>query len=576
MHVSAVSSHCKSIVSRRAWIGCVVLVGTTVFANCDETDLFRQLGADSSRGGENGAGGSSAGGGAGGAGAGGAGAGGAAGTGGAAAIGVCPSFDLSPSFELAPAAPGQNYVRCQTLGPEADWQAIAIASDGRHVAARTSGGTVRLIATDPWHEVAQIASPLGVLDAAAFTPDGQALAVLSAEMGEVTVWRASDGAPLATYASPPASTIDGTASSLAYSSDGSRLATSLGTVIDSTGAVTSWKTGAPIVTSLVINPENLDLGEAIPRLTFTAGDATLLVDTAYQVGDSPPSTRLELRVAATGQQTVLFDLFSRALSGFALSSDRRRLALAITAEGAVGGFSPGLAIDDAVTGAVLVSDPSFTGTVLGFSDDGQQLFTQTDAIVSALATQDLHTISQFAWPDGAVFLGVSPAGDLVGGNLTQPTGGSTTWFDPTTGAPVRSVGYPLQQIAWTPDGRLGAGIGDTATLFHLWREPDGAKLCAPELRGPAAPTLAALGTFDDPNQTPTLSSDDGSIVVTNPIVIHTHATNWTALHVNAAADGSLLRVFGATGGGGRMIAISQPSGARLFTTQGLNVAVWCR
>ncbi len=504
------------------------------------------------------------------------GAGEAGGAGGANAVGVCSAFDLSPSFELAPSAPGQSYVRCQTLGPEADWQEVAIASDGQHIAARTGAGTVRLIATSPWHEVAQIASPLGVLDAAAFTPDGQALAVLSAEMGEVTVWRASDGTRIAAFAAPPASTIDATASSLAYSLDGTRLATSLGALIDATGAVTSWKTGAPIATSLVLNPENLDLGEAIPELSFTAGDSTLFVDTAYQIGNSPPSTRLELRVAATGQQTVLFDLFSRALSGYALSSDRRKLALAITDEGSVGGFPPGLAIHDAVSGATLVADPSFTGTVLGFSRDGTELFTESDTIVSALSTADLHTLSQFSWPEGTVFLGVSPAGDVVGTNLTQPTGGSTTWFDPATGATARAVAYPLQQIVWTPDGQLGAGTGDPAVLFHVWHEPDGAALCAPGLRGPAPPALAALGTFDDPAQTPTATSDDGTIVVTNPFVIHTHATDWTALHVSAASDGSLLRVFGATGGSARMIAISQPSGARLYTVQGADVAVWCR
>jgi WD40 repeat protein len=497
--------------------------------------------------------------------------------GGTSAVGVCSAFDLSPSFELASSAPGQNYVRCQTLGPEAGWQEIAIAADGQHVAARTGAGTVRLIATNPWHEVAQIASPLGVLDAMAFAPDGQLLAVLSAEMGEVSVWRSGDGTRVASFAAPPGSTIDAILSSLAYSSDGTQLATSLGALINvSTGAMTSWKTGAPLNTSLVVNPESQDLGEAVPELAFTAGDSTLFVDTLYQIGNSPQSTRLELRMPASGHQTVLFDMYSRALSGYALSFDRRKLALAITEEGAVAGFRPGLAIDDAVTGAVLVADPRFTGTVLGFSRDGSQLFTLSDTVVSALSTGDLHTVAQFAWPAGTVFLGVSPDGDVVGTNLTEPTGGSTTWFDPATGVTVRTAGYWLRQIVWTPDGQLGAGTGDTAALFHVWHDPDGAALCAPGLRGPAAPTLAALGTFDDPAQTPSATSDDGSIVVADAFVIHTHATDWTALHVNAASDGSLLRTFGATGGNARMLAISQPSGARLFTGQGPDVAVWCR
>ena len=149
-------------------------------------------------------------------------------------------------------------MRCQTLGPEADWQEIAIASDGQHVAARTALARAAAIATNPWHEVAQVASPLGVLDAAAFTPDGQSLAVLSAEMGEVTLWRAGDGTRIASFAVPPGSTIDAIASSLAFSSDGTQLATSLGATMNvSTGAVTSWKTGAPLETSLVVNPESL-------------------------------------------------------------------------------------------------------------------------------------------------------------------------------------------------------------------------------------------------------------------------------------------------------------------------------
>jgi len=588
MQISAVS-RCHSIVSLRGLVGLVALtvpIAAATLAGCNDPELVRQLG-NQRQGGQAGsgygAGGSASG--AGGAvvvGSGGSGAGGCAGAdggiAGASAVGVCAAFDLSPSFELAPSAPGQNYVRCQTIGPEADWQEIAIASDGQHVAARTSAGTVRLIATNPWHEVAQIASPLGMLDAAAFTPDGQSLAVLSGEMGEVTVWRAGDGTRVASFAAPPASTIGVIASSLAFSSDGTRLATSLGAVINvSTGAATSWKTGATLNTTLVVNPESLDLGEAIEEIAFTAGDSTLFVDTLYQIGNSPESTRLELRMPASGHQTVLFDMYTRALSGYALSSDRRKLAVAVTEEGAVAGFRPGLAIYDAVTSAVLLADPAFTGTVLGFSRDGSQLFTLSDTIVSALSTDDLHPLTQFSWPEGTVFLGVSPAGDVVGTNLSLPSGGgSTTWFDPATGATVRSAGYPLRQIVWTPDGQLGAGTGDPAALFHVWHEPDGAPLCAPGLRGPAAPTLNALGTFDDPAQTPTASSDDGSIVVTNPIAIHTHAADWTALHVNAASDGSLLRVFGATGGGVRTVAMSQPSGERLYTMQGLDIAVWCR
>jgi hypothetical protein len=212
-------SRCNSIVSLRGFLGLVAstaLIAAPALAGCDDPDLVRHLGSQSSSGqagSASGAGGRASGsGGAVASGNGGSGAGGAGGcaggvgdagsAGGTSAVGVCSAFDLSPSFELAPSAPGQNYVRCQTLGPEAGWQEIAIAADGQHVAARTGAGTVRLIATNPWHEVAQIASPLGVLDAMAFAPDGQLLAVLSAEMGEVSVWRSGDGTRVASFATP--------------------------------------------------------------------------------------------------------------------------------------------------------------------------------------------------------------------------------------------------------------------------------------------------------------------------------------------------------------------------------------
>jgi WD40 repeat protein len=505
---------------------------------------------------------------------------------GGGAVGVCGRIALDSSFELAPAAHGQEYVRCRTLGPEGDWH-VTLSADGRYLAARTGAGTVRLIATHPWQEVAQMASPLGVFDAAAFSPDGTTLALLSAEMGEVTLWRVSDGKRLRSFTAPPASTIDGFASALAYSSDGKRLATSLGAVdfnsqgvtfgaiIDlPSGVVTDW-TGAPISTPLVVNPENLFLGVAIPQIVYTAGNAQVFVETLYQIGNSPTSTRLELRNAATGQATVLFSFFSRGLNGFAVSSDRRQIALGLTAEAQVAGFSPGIFIYDAVTAAVLVSDPASTSVVLGFSKDGKRLFTQNGPSVEVLATSDLHVITQFPWSAGATFLAVSPGDDLV----AVLNGATTAWLDSSTGATVRTVAYPLTDVSWSRDGRLGAGSGDPAALFHFWRERNGQPLCAPPPRGPAAPPLASLGTVFSPgfgSGGSFATSDDGSIIVTNVAVLHTHSTDWTSLQVSAASDGTLLRVFGATPTT-TSIAIAHPSGARLFTPQGAaDIAVWCR
>jgi len=157
---------------------------------------------------------------------------------------------------------------------------------------------------------------------------------------------------------------------------------------------------------------------------------------------------------------------------------------------------------------------------------------------------------------------------------TSPSRGSTSWFDPATGAVVRAVAYPLQQVVWTPDGKLGAGTGDPAALFHLWSEPAGAALCAPVVSGAPAPGLDSEGAFFDPLAMQMLTSDDGSVVITNPVVLHAHATDWNALNV-ANPDGSTLRVFGAVPEG-RAISIAHPSGARLYTVQGPDIAVWCR
>jgi hypothetical protein len=307
-------------------------------------------------------------------------------------------------------------------------------------------------------------------------------------------------------------------------------------------------------------------------MLYTACDAQVFVETLYQIGNSNTSTRLELRDAATGQATVLFSMFSRALNGFAVSSDRRLVALGRTAEAQVAGFSPGLFVYDAVTGSVLASDATSTDVVLGFSANGKRLFTLNGSVLKVLATSDLHVITQFPWPAGATFLAVSPADDLV-----ATIGATTSWLDSSTGATIRTVPYPLTEVTWTGDGRFGAGSGDPAALFHFWRERNGRPLCAPPPRGPAAPALATLGTLfsPGPNDAGTsATSDDGSIVVTDVAVLHTHSQDWTSFQVTAAADGALLRVFPALGSPGQ-IAISHPSGARLFTPQGPDVAVWC-
>ena len=145
-----------------------------------------------------------------------AGAGGPAGQGGGPGIThvqACGAMlPLSADMHLAPSASEQRYVRCGTIGPERDWK-IVLSGDARRVAALT-GGTVPGDATDEgWRELAQLAAPLGRLDAAAFSPDGAKLATLSAETGEVTLWNAANGALARSWPGLPGSTIDSIVSS---------------------------------------------------------------------------------------------------------------------------------------------------------------------------------------------------------------------------------------------------------------------------------------------------------------------------------------------------------------------------
>ena len=486
---------------------------------------------------------------------------------------ACGALSLSSTIALAPAATGQNYVRCQTLGPETDWQ-VTLSPKGDRLAARTGAGTLRLFATDSWTELAQLGSPLGTIDAVAFSPDGATLATLSAEMGEVALWSGHDGAFQRSFAGQAASGVDTTASALAFSSDGGRLATSLGDVIDlGNGTTTSWMTGAPETATLAVNPENLGFSAAaggVPQLRFTAGNARVFVETHYQVGNSPTSTRLELRDPATGAQSVLYAFYSRGLLGYAISPDGRTVARATTSEAAVQGFTAGLALFDATRGTQQASDPNFAGTIIGFSRDGGQLFTETGTTVSVVDASDLHPISQFAVPAGVTFLGVSPANELVGS-----ASGATSWWNPATGAIVKTSSYPLTAATWSADGRFGAGAGDPAALFHFWRESDDGQLCGPPADRTSAPALTTLGTPGPAGENQSATSSDGAVTVASAFVLHTHAANYDALRVTAGAGGPLLRQFGATVGT-QPSAISSPSGDRLFTSQGADVAVWCR
>jgi WD40 repeat protein len=455
---------------------------------------------------------------------------------------------LAKALRLPTLAAGQFYTRCGTYGPERDWH-VTLSPDGTRMAARTSEGTVRLIATAGWTEVAQLASPVGRLDAAAFSPDGATLATLSAEMGEIALWDAANGHLTRAFAGPPASTMDAFASALAFSPDGTRLATSLGTVIDlGTGEQRLWSTGLPATFSLVDDPENLDPGVAIPFMRYVAAGTRLFIDTQFQIGNSPPSEQIELRDPSTGAQNLLFMRFQRAFNGFALSPDGNLVAFGATAETG----PPGITVVSTATGATVTSDATLsTPRVLAFSPDSSLIYTRDGDTIIVRAASDLHVVHMFSLTAGAVFLGVAPNGRLV--TADPPT--LTTWLDPATGAILRDEPFVLAEATWSANGSFGAGSGD-ASLFHFWTEPDVTELCAPAAPGSHA-AVTALAESANGNRL-AIGRDDGGIAVVS--------ANANGGNVGAP-DSTVMTGFGALAGvsvtnnGSRVAAIAASGAA---------------
>jgi WD40 repeat protein len=447
------------------------------------------------------------------------------------AVDVCgDTLALSSAMRLAPAAAGQRYLRCGTIGPERDWM-LALSGDGRRLAAVTAAGTVRLFATDEeWREIAQLAAPLGRWDAAAFSPDGTRLATLSAETGEVTLWNAADGTLARSFAGPPGSTIDSIVSSLTFSADATRIATSLGTVIDvASGAERSWYTGMPVTAARVVNPQNLGTGEAVASLRFVAGETRLFADVRFQVGNSPTSQRLEVRNPVTGQATVLFQMFDRALTGFAVSPDGNLVAISTTEEAQVSGLTTGLFVARADTGAVVISMlTAFADAVLGFSPDSALLYTRNGDTIAARDPADLHVVRTIALPAGAVFRGVAPNGRIV---TAEAAGGTTSWRDPVTGVVAETLPVALASAIWAAGGAFGAGTSaSSGRLFHMWSEPEVKPICAP--RAPGNPAAVVTTGASPDGQWLALGRDDGAVDI---------ATAGTS---NAAVTGSVQTGLG--------------------------------
>ncbi|MET0342999.1 MAG: WD40 repeat domain-containing protein [Polyangiales bacterium] len=481
----------------------------------------------------------------------------------------CGALPPSGQLRVAPADPAKRYLRCGTLGGEVRWR-VALSPDHSRFAARTNVGTVRLVSTQPWRELTELAAPLGRVDAVAFAPDGDTLATFSIESGQVALWNTDNGVLERAYAVRNVSRAPSPrAASMAFSRDGQRIAVSAHRVLDLTTGETRVIDYAP------------DAPEPDFRaLTFLADDHTLLADGLYRQGKEEISETLMLIVPERSEHRVLFDGFSSFLHGVATSPDLTRIALASGDP-----RRPGLFVHHLDEAAPIAHDPAFEGQVLAFSADGARLFVAKDDSVIVRDAQTLAEIRRFAWSPDSRFLGRSPAGDVVAASAYE-----TVWWDPTTGLARRRVSEALTEVTFSQDGVLGAA-STGSTLVRLWSEKDGAERCHLPRRDAAVPVLDAPPPQPTAGYVPSASnrvslvgrSQDGSVLATR--TAGNDGTSWVSL-IDATSNRT-LRAFAINPSTvyvdrGPGVALSE-DGYKAYTLEAEGVlghdpyvAAWCR
>lgn len=450
---------------------------------------------------------------------------------------VCTEIRRSNKLQVAPSPPDLQYRRCGTVAGEALWW-VTFSGTGR-MAARTNAGTVRLIATDRWEELVELASPRGRINAVAFSPDGSQLATLSNEANQVVLWSAHDGALLRQFdLGPPLLVPHRWGQSLSFSADGRYLATSLSRTID--------------LRSAEITP--LATARDPTQLYFVDGGRQVLSYGRYQVTNMMVADEIALTRLDTGERIELYDGSSGV--SFAVSSDGRWIAIA----GSYRGASTLRLIAPDRAEPVAVGVPLKGADVLAFSPDGRALYGMDGGELAVRDVPSLAPLRRLALGQGVKFRGLSPDGLLVAADARK-----TTWHDPATGAVVRSLPYALDTMVWSPDGSLVAGSREDA-LLQVWRATDAKELChLPKLDG-SLPKLRA-----DAHQ-----SADGSITVASEYLYHFGSVNWYQRRVEELPTKRVLRTFAVSTWAASELS---PDGSTLITEERLGApyqARWCR
>lgn len=477
---------------------------------------------------------------------------------------VITEIGRSGLLRLVPAMPDTPYRRCGTGAGEARWS-TRFSSDHRRLAAHTNAGTVRLIDTDAWREIAELGHEIGQVDAHAFSPDGSLLATLSIEAGEVGLWSAETGTlTRAIKARARHTTYPYYGSGLLFSADGRYLVTSLSTIIDlQTDKVSSWAGGST-------PPETVDDGFGVRSFSLVDGKPErLLVSHAEQATNMIGHEYLSLRQLGTTQLTHFVD-HSYGYVPFAVSPDGSLLTIdsPIQERG-------GLKLID-LRGPKVIGNGGGGLLPLAFSRDQTELYTTTQNEIEVLAVPSMTTLRRFRWSFRPTFQGLSPTGLLV-----ETSEQGTSFWDPKTGQRTRTLPIAISSLTWSEDGVLSAGAS-AGTLLHVFRESDGRELvriARPQSTLPSFPRAATQPSGPDAWRYLVLArTADGAVVVRDVYAIHFGSTDWYSTRVEEVATKKLLREFPWTQGRGAEIS---PDGARLSTIERLwgsssYVAIWCR
>jgi hypothetical protein len=421
------------------------------------------------------------------------------------------------------------YRRCGVVGETAT--GIVLSPDGRKVAVLAGEG-VHLIDVASWTETARIVHASDPIDAAAFSPDGARLATASKYLAQLAVWDTADASSLrVTPADPPTDT-DGLAPGrgLAFSSDGKRVATPMGTIVD-------VDSGATVHLGNVRGGVNSDLW-------FLPGDGAVAARTMYHSGDSWVGVVLETFDARTGAQ----------ISGIgdqaALAADRRTMA------GRGNQWNPNLVVahlrpDGTATGGTVYPPgtyPAFAG-LLAITNGGEALLVLEGTGIEAWSTDDpTKLLGRIELPPGQKLIAMSPADEVV----TSGPCGTVAW-DWRTGGAVWAQPFQVDRITWDSGGAIAAAIGPGA-LWRVWRTDTGEALCTAR-PAPAVTSRAfsldgmMVQSYDDG----TAELRDGDLSAGRPVVLPPEASGGilTAL----GRGGHALAVAGATGG--RYAPVSQ-------------------